>query len=187
MSAVDRILNPLRRGLRLMVSRAVVTLVDDGVRLQGLQVRLLADELRGDVERFQQYGFTSVPHAGAEAIALSVGASRDHAVVISVDDRRYRLVGLEAGEAAMYTDEGDRIVLRRGGVVEIHAAAELQVHAPLASFSGNLVVDGNIDSGATITAAAHVRDQGGAKSMAGMRTAYNAHTHPGGSVPSPGM
>jgi phage baseplate assembly protein gpV len=41
----------------------------------------------------------------------------------------------------------------------------------------DLEVSGNIKSGKSITAAIDIKDQGGAKSMAGMRAAYQAHTH----------
>ncbi|MCU0919028.1 MAG: phage baseplate assembly protein V [Burkholderiaceae bacterium] len=175
--------------LQLMIGRAVVLLVNDALKMQGLQVHLLADEVRDSVERFQEYGFTSHPLPGAEAIAAGVGGSRDHVVVLAVDDRRYRLRGLAQGEVAVYTDEGDKIVLRRGGVIEVTAAAKVRLVTPLVECTGNvtidgtLQVDGTITSGATVTAAADVRDQGGTKSMAGMRNAYNAHKH--GATPTP--
>lgn len=183
MHALQRALGPLRARMMLMVSRAVVLLTNDAAKLQGLQVSLLADEVRDDVERFQNYGFTSHPLPGAEAVALSVQGNRDHVVVVAVDDRRYRLQGLEAGEVAIYTDEGDRIVLRRGGVIELTAATKLVITAPLVEMTGALHVAGDIHSGAVVTAAGDVRDADGAKSMAGMRAAYNAHRH-GSSQPT---
>lgn len=185
--ALERLMRPLTQRVQLMISRAVVQLVNDGTRLQGLQVALLADELRGDVERFQNYGFTAHPHPGAEAVAASVAGNRDHLLVLAVDDRRYRLVGLEQGEVAIYTDEGDKIVLKRGGTVQVTAATKVELVAPLVQCTGNLQVAGSIDSGASITAAADVRDQAGAKSMAGMRGAYNGHDHSPGPQPDPAM
>ncbi len=183
MRGINRALQPLRNRVALMISRAVVLLVNDGLKLQGLQVSLLADEVRDDVERFQNYGFTSHPHAGAEAIAASVAGNRDHVVVLAVDDRRYRLKSLQAGEVAIYTDEGDKIVLRRGGVVEVTAATKLRVVAPLVEMTGALQVAGNINSGGNVVAAGNVADQGGAKTMAGMRAAFNPHKH--GTSPTP--
>jgi hypothetical protein len=41
----------------------------------------------------------------------------------------------------------------------------------------DLEVSGNITSGKSITAALNVSDQGGAKSMAGMRATFGLHTH----------
>jgi len=187
MSGLQRVLRPLVQRMQLMIGRAVVLLVNDGTKLQGLQVSLLADEVRGDVERFQDYGFTSHPHPGAEAVAACVAGSRDHVLVIAVDDRRYRLAGLAQGEVAIYTDEGDKIVLKRGGTIEVTAATKVRLVAPVVECSGNLTVAGSITSGASITAAANVADQGGAKTMAGMRTAYNSHDHSPGPTPDPGM
>jgi phage gp45-like len=143
--ALERLLGPLQRRIMLMVGRAVLAAVNDGTKLQGLQINLLADETRDDVERFQNYGYTSHPHPGAEAIALSITGTRDHVVVIAVDDRRYRLKGLQEGEVAMYSDEGDTIVLKRGRVIEVTAGTSLEVITPLAHFTGNITVDGRVD------------------------------------------
>ena len=60
---------------------------------------------------------TSVPHAGAECVTLSVGGNTDHPVVINVDDRRYRMRGLKTGEMAIYDDQGMSVHLTRGGIV----------------------------------------------------------------------
>lgn len=159
MQALQRIMRPLAQRVQLMIGRAVVNLVNDATRLQGLQVSLLADEVRGDVERFQQYGFTSVPHPGAEAVAVSVAGSRDHVLVLAVDDRRYRLTGLADGEVALYTDEGDRIVIRRGGTIEVQAATKVRLVTPLVECTGDVTVAG------TLTAAVDV--VGGGKSLKG--------------------
>lgn len=123
---VAKMLAPYARRIRLIAARAVITLIDDASKLQGAQVKLLADEVRDLVERFQQYGYTSVPLPGAEGIYLSLNGSRDHGVLICVDDRRYRITGLQGGEVALYTDEDKeagehRIVLKRGK--EIHMVA----------------------------------------------------------------
>lgn len=123
---LHKLLAPIRRRLTLMVTRGVLLLIDDDPKLQEIQTRLLAGEVMDGVERFQQYGFTSVPLPGAEAIALSACGHRSNTVIISVDDRRYRLQPLQGGEVAIYTDEdqdpdGCRIVLKRGNRVEIQA------------------------------------------------------------------
>ena len=181
MSSLQRAMRPLVQRLHLMIGRAVVLLVNDATKMQSLQVSLLADEVREDVERFQNYGFTSHPHPGAEAVAACVAGSRDHVLVIAVDDRRYRLRSLAQGEVAIYTDEGDKIVLKRGGVIEVTASTRVVLAAPLVQCTGNLQVDGNV------VANGNVSDQAGAKSMAGMRSAYNAHDHSPGPTPDPAM
>jgi hypothetical protein len=60
-----------------------------------------------------------VPPPGAEAIVLAPGGARDGAFVIACGDRRYRLQGLAEGEVALFSDEGDALIFRRGNKVEI--------------------------------------------------------------------
>lgn len=178
-AAMRSMLGPLQRRVSLMVSRAVVTLVNDALKMQGLQVNLLADVTRDGVERFQNYGFTSNPHPGAEAIVVSVGGNQDHGIAIVVDDRRYRLVGLAEGEVALYDDLGQKVHLTRNGIV-IHSTM-ITLDAPTVHATGNLNVDGNI------VAQGDISDHGN-KSMVAMRGAHNGHSHSdpqGGTVGAP--
>ncbi len=140
---LSRLLRPLATRIANLVSRAVVQRVDDSPKVQALQLDLLADETRDDVERFQNYGFTSVPLSGAEAVTVFVGGRRDHGLVVAVDDRRYRLTGLEAGEVALYTDQGDKVVIKRGGTIEVTAATKVVVAAPIVEL-GQPAVDAAI-------------------------------------------
>lgn len=112
--------------IKLLLGRAVIRLVDDARRIQELQVEALEGEVIDLVERFQEYGFTSHPHEGAEAVIGAFGGARQHSVVLKVDDRRYRLTGLEEGEVALYTDEDEddgphRIVMERGRRIRLSA------------------------------------------------------------------
>ena len=143
--SLDRVLNPLRRGLAHIVTRAVVTLVNDAAKMQALQVSLLADEQLDGVEHWQPYGFTAHPLAGAEALVLSVGGHRAHSVVVSCADRRYRLVGMEGGEVAIFTDEKDKIHFKRGRVIDIEthtlniqAATAVNFDTPLITSTGRI-------------------------------------------------
>ena len=65
-------------------------------------------------EFFQHYGFTSRPLAGSEVIFIRQG---NHFVAIASDDRRYRIT-LEAGELALYDDQGQKVHLKRDGIIE---------------------------------------------------------------------
>jgi len=144
--------------LRGMVGRAVVSVVNDALRMQGVQVQPLANNVR-EAERFQNYGLTSVPHTGAEALVLSVGGSSDHAVVVCVDDRRYRLTGLDDGEVALYDDLGQCVHLTRTGMVikgaglpiTITDAPQVSMDVPLVTFAGDANVAGTLTA-KTVTA-----------------------------------
>lgn len=129
---VRRMVSPLTRRVALLMSRAVVKLVDDSLQCQGLQVSGLAGELQDEVEHWQPYGFTAVPRAGAEGIYLSLGGSRNRGVVVCIQDRELRLKGLEEGEVVIYDDQGSKVHLRRDGLIEI-VGKEVRVGAPDAS------------------------------------------------------
>lgn len=163
-SAVRRLGNRLR----LAVARAVVNLVNDATRLQSVQVELQQGVVRDKVEHFQAYGFTSVAHPGSEGIALSVAGSTDHAVVINVADRRFRMTGLQSGEVAMHDDLGHCIYLTRNGIV-IDGAG----HQILMKNLAKLRVEAGIESTGDIKD----RCDGAGKTMASMRTTHNGHTH----------
>ncbi|WP_254309085.1 phage baseplate assembly protein V [Rahnella aceris] len=109
----------LSRSVTNMISRAVVTGVNAAKKCQALQVELMADEPKDDVEHLEPYGFTSAPQLEAEAIALFPDGDRSHGVIIMVSDRRYRVTGLRNGEVCIYTDEGDTITLKRGRTIEV--------------------------------------------------------------------
>lgn len=109
----------MRNGLANVLARGVVALANSASKLQSLQLRLLAGEVKDGVEHLEPYGFTSCPKSGAEALAGFIGGDRSHGVVIMVSDRRFRVQGLKPGEVAIYTDEGDRIHFKRDRVIDI--------------------------------------------------------------------
>lgn len=172
MSIIDTIQHltaGLRNSVRLMVGRAILTAIKDTGNIQTVQVQMMADELHDGVERVQEYGFTSVPLPGAEAVLVFVGGNRDHGLVIACDDRRYRLKGLVGGEMAIYSDEGDKVHLKRGRVIDV-VTQTLNITATTANVSGNLNVQGNV------VAQGNVTDNGN-KTMLAMRTVFNTHVH----------
>ena len=171
-------LRPVRNNVANMVSRAIVKGIDDAKKFQALQIELLGGEVSDEVERVQNYGFTSVPLAGAEAVAVCVGGKRDHAVVIAVEDRRYRIKNLESGEVAVYTDQGDKMVFKRGGTIEVTASTKVMLLTPLVECSTDLKVSGKIDATGNITSAATIT--GDTVSDGGK--ILGTHTHPGSSL-----
>lgn len=151
---MSKALAALRRRMVLLVSRAVLTLVNDAPGLQEVQVQALAGEVLDGFERFQDYGFTSVPHPGAEAVILSVCGHRSHPVAIRVDDRRYRLHPLKNGEVAIFTDEGDMIHLGRGRIMRI-VTQTLRIEAGTKVEITTPVMEINAGQSMTVNTAAH--------------------------------
>lgn len=162
--------------VRGMIARVVLNLVNDAAKMQAVQVTLLHGQVADEAEHFQSYGFTSVPHPGAEGIGLAVGGSTGHTVVINVDDRRYRVKGLAGGEVALYDDMGHKVHLTRTGIV-VDGAGQVVTLVNLPK----LRVEADIE------ATGQIKDQCDAdgRTMAQMRAAHVAHTHTTGTVGSP--
>lgn len=109
-------LAPLARRVASSVARAIVRRVVDATAWQEVQLEITRGDV-DDYERVQDYGITSHPHPGAEAIVVEVGGSADHLVAIRVDDRRYRVRALAEGEVCLYDDLGQEVRLTRTGIV----------------------------------------------------------------------
>lgn len=158
-------MSSMSSAVRNIVVRGLVAMVDAGRKLQALQVRLTAGEDRSGVEHFEAYGFTSHPLPGAEAVVAFVGGDRSHPVALCVADRRVRIAGLEAGEVAIYTDEGDSIVFKRGRIVEVttetfrlnakhcelNASDGIELNTSLVSAAGRIEAAGDVKAGDTST------------------------------------
>lgn len=178
-----RVMEPIQRRVMLMVGRCVLNAIADGKPVQLVQASLLTDETRDKMERMTEYGYTSVPLPGAQGVAVFVGGERGHGIVIATGDPRNRLSGLQPGEVALYTDEGDKIVLKRGKLIEIttntlvvKAATKVRFETPRVESTGDM-----IDTAGTNN-----------RTLKGMRDQYNAHTHTGDSggttgAPNQGM
>lgn len=140
---IKKMTQPLADRAALSIARAILRVVDDSLPIQAVQADLLSGETRDRVERMQEYGFTSVPLPGCRGIALFVGGDRSHGAVIATEDNRYRKKGLDAGEVAIYTDEGDSIYLKRGRIIQITAANGVVVNAPTVTVaSGDVIASG---------------------------------------------
>lgn len=174
---------PLLRMARMMVGRAVINLINDGLKLQELQVSLLADEVRADVERMQEYGFTSHPIPGAEAVMVSVGGARDHGIVIATDDRRYRVKGLPQGEVAIYDDQGQVIHLKRDKVIHIYGCDQIQVDAAVSATVTAPVITANAGTSCQINSPEInlATDRESLRALIDERliAIFNGHTHAG--------
>ena len=196
--AVSRALNRVMDACRNLISRGVVTRTDDAPKMQTLQITLLEDEVQDGVERFQQYGLTSRPLEGAEAVCFFVGADRSHPVVLAVDDRRFRFTTLKPGEVCLYTDEGDSILFGRdrhitistmhlSATIEdatINAASRVMVNTPETEFSGHVTIRKGITWGGTANGLdGPARMEGGLTNTGGEITSngkvLDSHVHTG--------
>jgi phage baseplate assembly protein V len=125
----------------MSISRGVVEAIKDDKGIQLIKADLFADENRDNLERFQNYGFTCHPHPGGEMILVCPGGNRENGIVISVENREFRLKNLAEGEVALYTDEGDKIHFKRGNIIEINGAEQVNVNTKTATVVASTKVD----------------------------------------------
>lgn len=131
-------LDRLYRRLVMMIGRGETKVVDDSGVVQILQATLTAEEIRDRLPRLAEYGLTSNPPEGTDAIVVFLGGNRSNGVVIATGNKAYRLVGLETGEVALYDDLGQKVHLTRAGIVvdtplnvTINAGGTLRLSAPI--------------------------------------------------------
>jgi phage gp45-like len=116
------------------------------------------------------------------AVVLPVGGKTAHGIVIATEHATYRLKGLESGEVALYTDEGDSIILKRGRLIEVTTetlkinatnhvemnSPRVQLNTPLVKTTGRIEADEDI-----VDRLAHPDTS----TVRGMRELYDIHTH----------
>jgi phage baseplate assembly protein V len=137
----------MRNGIANILARGAVALGNSASKLQSLQLRLLAGEVKDNMEHLEPYGFTACPLPGAEALAGFIGGDRSHGVVIVVADRRFRLQGLKPGEVALYTDEGDFIHFKRDRVIEVETMTlKVKAHTAVEFDTPLITTTGRIES-----------------------------------------
>lgn len=115
---LGHLMRPLKTRISNIVARGVVQLVNDGTKLQQLQLGVLEGETVPDAEHHQPYGFSSVPLAGAETVTIFPNGDRSHPLVVAVSDRRHRPTGGEPGEVTMYSHTGAKMRFLANGDIE---------------------------------------------------------------------
>lgn len=125
------------------LARATLNTASDNPMMQEMHLDFFNNDSRKNIERVQNYGFTSVPMPrskqeggqqqqqqsgggetqpeqpkgeAAEALVMFQGGQRNHPVIVGIDDRRHRPRGLKPGENAQYDDIGQMTLMRRKGL-----------------------------------------------------------------------
>ncbi|EDY4543784.1 phage baseplate assembly protein V [Salmonella enterica] len=110
---INQALARIRQAFRIRLGAT-----DSAAVVQRIQAQGIGNENLQGAELFQHYGFTSHPQPGTMGIVLPLGGVSSHGIVIATEHGAYRLKSLKPGEVALYTDEGAKIVLRRGKLIE---------------------------------------------------------------------
>lgn len=112
--------------VRGIVRRVVLKNINDDGETQTASVEVAPGIWRDKVEIMQPYGLaTSAPEDGALALAVAVGGNEDDIVLLPVGNPSARMGGLKAGEAALYNQHGDGIVVGADGTISIQAGASI--------------------------------------------------------------
>lgn len=149
---IDRELAPVRRRLRSMANRAQVTGVVESLQRQNLQLQIENDEAVDDIERFQNYGMTSYPPVGSEAVVMALKGSLDQRVAVAVEKKDLRPKG-EQNDVIVYHAEGHQIRLTASGQIIVtatdvifEAANSFTIISPETLIQGPLHVTGGIST-----------------------------------------
>lgn len=113
------LVRPLKTKIANSIASAVIENVDDSTKLQILQLTVLDGEPVDDAQRYQEFGFSSVPLPGAEAVVVFPNGDRGNALVVAVDDRKYRPVGWDEGEAGTYNAFDAQMRHKADGTTEV--------------------------------------------------------------------
>ena len=164
---LQKLLEPIKTRLKMMIVRSLITSTtgEDGeIRLE---VNMLAGETRDDIENIQQYGVSSRPKPGAQSLIICIGGSRDHSVSIATKGMSENMViELKEDEVALHTDEGDKIHLKNGNIIELKTKI----------FNITATDSVNIDT-PQITSTGEISDSVG--NLSSLRNNFNKHTHIG--------
>jgi phage baseplate assembly protein V len=176
-------------------TRVTLNRVDDSKKMQAVQVGALEGEVLENVERLQNYGFSSYPTDG-EGIGLPIGGDRGQMVIVGIEDRGKRKSDLKPGEVVVYNGNGDFIKLGTDNKIftktkESNIEAEDLVNMTTKNFSvtgpgdstadckfkGDISLEGNLTITGNLTVTGDV--------IAGGVSLRN-HTHAGGPPPDQG-
>lgn len=118
-NGLKKILAPIVRRIRLSLRRGIATLIFDKEERQLIQVNLFNGEVASDIERFQNYGRTSVPPKNSEVITAALGGNLDQLIVLVMEDKTVRPKNLAEGDNCFYHLEGHNFLLSKDGVATL--------------------------------------------------------------------
>ncbi|WP_186200659.1 phage baseplate assembly protein V [Burkholderia gladioli] len=179
--------------IRNLFGRGRVTLVDDSGPVQIVQLRMNGLEVPAGRFRVPEFGFSSNPPIGSDALALHVAGDRSAGAVVGTNHQESRPRGLAPGESMLYSQDGKCIYLK-DDVIVIEAKGQNVVVNDAANITLNCSGDCTINIGGKLDVVApggvnfntplvgstgDMQDNTATNSetMKGMRELYDTHTH----------
>ena len=108
-------INKIANRIKSAVCKAIIESVSDGNEIQLVKIAGMDNDVQSGVERIQEYGITSNPPIGSEAVVLYVGGNKDHGIVVKTDSGEFRIQSLKSGEVCIYSQHGQKILLDENG------------------------------------------------------------------------
>lgn len=169
----------LFRRIQMLFGRGRVSQVNDTGTVQTMQVQMSDLETSDNRIRMAEFGFTSNPPAGSDALVMSVAGDRGASAVIATNHQPSRPKGLQPGETMLFSQDGKYVYLTASGgisifangqpvnvsgatTVTITASTEIIADTPIFKCTGDII--DNCDTNE--------------HTIADMRAISNEHTHP---------
>ena len=110
---IRRFFNSVRMPFRMVIGST-----STGTGVKKVTGEGLADEPVKGAELFQHYGFQSVPPGGTMGVAVALGGSTSHSMIVATE---HAAVGIDlaTGEVSVVHQEGHYIHLKNGRVIEV--------------------------------------------------------------------
>ncbi len=151
---LEKWIRPVKKRIANLLLKGILENVNTSSAYQVCKVYLQRDEIQNNVERIQEYGFTSIPEDGAQVLLGCLNGDRNQSIVLCVGDSRYKVTG----------SEGD-VILHSKGNNKVHLKAD-----------GDILIE--VQSGKNINLGAVGKQL--INSLA--KTLYNSHVHLGGTI-----
>lgn len=185
METLGSIASRLARRVLLAIGRGRVAASDDSGVVQLLQVQFNPLETIDNMPRIAEFGFTSRPPDGSDALALFIGGDRSNGIIAGTNHQSSRPTGLAKGETKLYSLIGQYVYLSASGIVveakslpitinnassvtinaqttvKVVAPTDIEFDTPLLKVTGDILDNSGSNS----------------RTMAGMRQVYDGHDH----------
>lgn len=171
----------------LALSRALVTVVRDAGGIQVMQVQMSASEIRDGLPRFAEFGFSSNPPEGSDAVVAFIGGDRSKGIVIGTGHQPSRPKGLKPGESILHSEDGKSVYLTADGGIVVEAKGQPVVVNDASDVTWNcsgkfkLIAPGGVEFDTPLVkSTGDMQDnfESNPHTLADMREISNEHTHP---------
>ena len=145
-----RSIERLWRRVSNLVGFGRITATDDTGGVHKAQIKLGQDEIRDATPVLALYGMHSHAPPGSDVTVLFNGGDRSNGLAIASGNQGARPRGTQAGEVALYDNQGQQVFIGRNGIRIVGAGLPVTIDAT----AGCTI---NAAAGLTINAAAGVR------------------------------